>query len=661
MRNNRFGVAEAMRCRMRCWRESQWHWSRYTSVAALIFITSTLTYAVPPAPLSNFRAANVDSIWIAQTNRLSKIGIPSGSLLLEITGLAARRLAIDPVRSVVWVYSDQLLYGYSFDGQLKFQVDIAPLVGDSEDPDPEDPSEIENTTHVAVSVDSESGEVWLGLNRDVFRFSPQAALLVSVALDALIVDIAIDETTSRVWWVHQLGADLWDGNSVYRNKILVPHNTRPAAADFDPNTGHLWMATRDVVYRYSETGALLASAPMADINRIASNHNGQLWFADATTLYRMDALSGAVLFELPIFEGNGVIEAIAADRRTGSVWVATNRHLRQIGVDSTQLSSHTTEKPIRSLAAYNDLIPPTLTIIAPNTGAYVATNTPEVVLEYDDIGIGPDPSTIEIMADGEPVTADCTHQPNQSTCLLTQTLAEGMSPLSAIIADYSGNRSEPAGIDVVIDTIAPTITLLAPADGSIINSTSLMIEGQLSEAATLTINGQSVPIGIHHEFAFGPITLVEGENLLVLTATDFAGNFSTLSASMTLDTVPPVVTPPADLTVEAVAAQTVVGLGTATAVDNLDGILLALPDPTGPFALGAHTVVWSATDRAGNTGTATQSVVVQDTTPPILTPPADIEVDSAEKVAVDLGQPVVSDLFEPVAISNDAPSIDNIS
>ena len=218
MRNNRFGIAEAMRCRMRCWRESQWHWSRYTGVAALIFITSTLTYAVPPAPLSNFRAANVDSVWIAQTDRLSKIGIPSGSLLLEITGLAARRLAIDPVRSVVWVYSDQLLYGYGFDGQLEYQVDIAPLVGDPNERDSGNPNEIENTTHVAVSVDSESGEVWLGLNRDVFRFSPHAVLMASEPLDAHIVDIAIDETTSQVWWVHQQGADLWDGNSVFRNQ-----------------------------------------------------------------------------------------------------------------------------------------------------------------------------------------------------------------------------------------------------------------------------------------------------------------------------------------------------------------------------------------------------------------------------------------------------------
>ncbi|MDH3468775.1 MAG: hypothetical protein OES26_23255, partial [Gammaproteobacteria bacterium] len=188
MRRNGFRIADAMRY----WREYQWRWSRYIGVAALIFITTTLTYAVPPAPPPDFRAENVDSIWVAQTDRLSRLEIPSGSPLLEISGLAARRLAIDSIRSMIWAYSDQFLYGYSFDGQIKYQVDIAPLVSDTDGPDPEDPGEIENTAHVAISVASESGEVWLGLNRDIFQFSSQAILMGNEPLDAHIVDIAID-------------------------------------------------------------------------------------------------------------------------------------------------------------------------------------------------------------------------------------------------------------------------------------------------------------------------------------------------------------------------------------------------------------------------------------------------------------------------------------
>ncbi len=85
------------------------------------------------------------------------------------------------------------------------------------------------------------------------------------------------------------------------------------------------------------------------------------------------------------------------------------------------------------------------------------------------------------------------------------------------------------------------------------------------------------------------------------------------------DTTAPVVTPPANITVEATAALTAVTLGTASATDLVDGAVTATADVTGPFAVGVHTITWSATDAAGNTGTATQHVTITDTTAPTLT------------------------------------------
>ncbi len=123
------------------------------------------------------------------------------------------------------------------------------------------------------------------------------------------------------------------------------------------------------------------------------------------------------------------------------------------------------------------------------------------------------------------------------------------------------------------------------------------------------------------------------------------------------DTTPPTITPAADLTVEATDILTPVDLGTASAIDDVDGALTPLADPTGPYALGAHTITWSATDAAGNTGTAQQTVTVQDTTAPTLTAPADISVSSNEPIAVTLGSATASDIFEPVVVTNDAPAL----
>jgi hypothetical protein len=94
------------------------------------------------------------------------------------------------------------------------------------------------------------------------------------------------------------------------------------------------------------------------------------------------------------------------------------------------------------------------------------------------------------------------------------------------------------------------------------------------------------------------------------------------------DENPPVVEPPPDVTVEAEGPFTPVDLGTATATDPEDGPVTPAPDSTGPFPVGTTVVTWSATDAAGNTGTATQRVTVVDTTAPAVMAPPDITVEA---------------------------------
>lgn len=89
------------------------------------------------------------------------------------------------------------------------------------------------------------------------------------------------------------------------------------------------------------------------------------------------------------------------------------------------------------------------------------------------------------------------------------------------------------------------------------------------------------------------------------------------------DTTPPTVTPPADQAIEATssagASQTFAG----TAVDDVDGALSAPCQPTA-YPIGSTTVTCTATDAAGNSGSATFTVTVQDTTGPTLSLPAPI-------------------------------------
>ena len=76
------------------------------------------------------------------------------------------------------------------------------------------------------------------------------------------------------------------------------------------------------------------------------------------------------------------------------------------------------------------------------------------------------------------------------------------------------------------------------------------------------------------------------------------------------DDVPPVLTAPGDITINATGALTTVPLGVVSASDYKDGTLTPIASNPGPFAPGAHSVTWSATDAAGNSVEAIQNVNV---------------------------------------------------
>jgi len=125
------------------------------------------------------------------------------------------------------------------------------------------------------------------------------------------------------------------------------------------------------------------------------------------------------------------------------------------------------------------------------------------------------------------------------------------------------------------------------------------------------------------------------------------------------DTTPPtIMIRRSAITVEALAAQNVVNLGLVLATDLVSGAIIPTNNAPATFPLGLTTVIWSATDAAGNRATASQAVTVQDTTPPTLTlPPAVSGVlqNGYSTVALSLGQATARDTFPPITLTNNAP------
>ncbi|MCC5968379.1 MAG: HYR domain-containing protein [Pararhodobacter sp.] len=128
-----------------------------------------------------------------------------------------------------------------------------------------------------------------------------------------------------------------------------------------------------------------------------------------------------------------------------------------------------------------------------------------------------------------------------------------------------------------------------------------------------------------------------GVTTITYTATNAAGNAATASFTVTVgDTEPPVLDGvPADI-----ATETDPGLETAevswtppTATDNVDGDITPVQTeglaPGAAFPVGETTVTYTATDTAGNMATASFTVTVGDTEPPVLDGvPADIATET---------------------------------
>ena len=139
-----------------------------------------------------------------------------------------------------------------------------------------------------------------------------------------------------------------------------------------------------------------------------------------------------------------------------------------------------------------------------------------------------------------------------------------------------------------------------------------------------------------------------------------------LVACAAADTTDPVVTVPADITVEATSGAGAVVNFNATANDDVDGAItpVCAPPSGSTFPLGYTSVTCTATDQAGNTGQASFAVTVEDMTPPSVTAPAPLTVECTSSSGIShsdsavqawLSSATASDIVDgSVAVSNDA-------
>ena len=101
---------------------------------------------------------------------------------------------------------------------------------------------------------------------------------------------------------------------------------------------------------------------------------------------------------------------------------------------------------------------------------------------------------------------------------------------------------------IKVDTVPPSLTVTTPTDELITNTDTLTVSGTTNDATsspvTVTITLNTVDQGavtVDGGGAFSKsVTLSEGSNTIVVTATDSAGKASSVTRTVTLDTGAPI-------------------------------------------------------------------------------------------------------------------------
>ena len=196
--------------------------------------------------------------------------------------------------------------------------------------------------------------------------------------------------------------------------------------------------------------------------------------------------------------------------------------------------------------------------------------------------------------------------------------------------DDAGNSTSATQTITVEDTTAPEFTSV-PADYTAECSDELILDD-----ASASDNCGAVSIEVSSETlagdAAGNYTVVR-----TFTATDDCGNSTTATQTITVeDTTAPELTIPADYTAE---CSDELVMDAASASDNCGEVTIEeVSETIAGDCAGSYTIVrtFTATDDAGNSTSATQTITVEDTTAPEFTSvPADYTAECSDELILD--------------------------
>lgn len=203
-----------------------------------------------------------------------------------------------------------------------------------------------------------------------------------------------------------------------------------------------------------------------------------------------------------------------------------------------------------------ETVVPVITITSPTSGAYVTNNKQPIIMTLIDEagGSGINLASLVIKVDGTAVSSGIVSTAITNGYNVTYTpmtaLSDGAHTITVTVSDNDGNAAAAKSTTYTIDTVPPVLNITSPAEGLITNTAALTVAGTTNDVTSssvtvnISLNGTSqgnATVGTGGAWSKA-VTLANGSNTIVVTATDAAGKSTTVTRTVTLDTSVPAIT-----------------------------------------------------------------------------------------------------------------------
>ncbi len=215
------------------------------------------------------------------------------------------------------------------------------------------------------------------------------------------------------------------------------------------------------------------------------------------------------------------------------------------------------------------------------------------------------------------------------------TLLPGRNDITIEVVDLAQNRRTQT-LTVFLDREPPSMWVANPLPGKVLASGTFLVQGYVEPGASVSIDGRSV--GASEGHFSQALSLPDGVHVIVVIATDAAGNAREVEVPVTVDTAPPAITvlSPADGLLTRETAVTVSGTvtddGPGDVALTINGLAITV-GTDGRFERSLTLPAWTgvisivATDSAGNSASVGLTVVSDPAAPFLNVSVAGLETD----------------------------------